>query len=361
VLIHQFVWDWAAEWCLFLVEIVSIYLYFFTWGKIAPRAHNRIGWIFAGASLLTLVIINAILSFMLTPGAWAPHAPAAVWKALLNPSYVPTTLVRALVSFALAGVGAIVLVTFVRGVADSVREKVVALAYKMILPSVLCVPLAGWYFAVMPERAQRFLMGGSAAMQLFMAFGAASFIILAVAAVLATWRRDYSVSTVGSLLMVLFAFVSFGSFEFVREGVRKPYIIEGFMYSTGVTTAKAEGLDERATLATTRQTGVLAAAPWAVPPGKSIEELNAAEKGRAVYDAACLKCHAVDGYNAMRPLVRGWSRTGSDLRYLLDHMEQVRASMPPFPGTDAEKEALAAYLATLNPDVVDPTSVARSR
>jgi mono/diheme cytochrome c family protein len=346
VLIHQFVWDWAAEWVLFLIEIVAIYLYFFTWGKIAPKAHNRIGWVFAGASLLTLAVINGILSFMLTPGAWAPHVPFAVWKALFNPSYVPTTLIRTLVSLAFAGVGAIALVTFVKAAAG-VREKVVALAYKMIVPAVLVVPLFGWVFAVMPERAQRFLMGGAPVMTLFHAFGMASFGILALAAILSLWRRDYRPSTLGATLMVLLAFVSFGSFEFVREGARKPFIIEGFMYSTGVTTDMAAKVDPRATLERTRQVGILHVSPWALPPGKEADELEPVALGESVYRAACLRCHSVDGYNAVRPLVHGWSRP--TVRELLDKMHEVKASMPPFPGTDAEKEALAAYLVSLNP------------
>ena len=263
VLIHQFVWDWAAEWCLFLVEVVSIYLYVFTWDRMGARAHNLIAWVFAVASALTLLIINAILTFMLTPGSWAPHVPGAVWKAIFNPSYLPTTLLRLLVAFALAGVGAIVLATFARGVSDRARRKAVSLGYWMILPSVLCVPLAGWVFGVLSERAQTFLLGGAAPMQLFLAFGIASFLILAFSAGLALWRQDTAPSTLGATLLVLLAFVSFGSFEFVREGIRKPYVIEGFMYSTGVTTDKAEGLDARGTLARTRATGVLAAAPWA--------------------------------------------------------------------------------------------------
>lgn len=35
--------------------------------------------------------------------------------------------------------------------------------------------------------------------------------------------------------MCLLALMVFGSMEFVREGARNPFIIEGFMYSTGVT------------------------------------------------------------------------------------------------------------------------------
>jgi len=346
VLIHQFVWDWAVEWVLFLIEVTAIYLYFFTWGKIKPKAHNRIGWVFAIASVLTLFIINAILSFMLTPGAWAPHAPAAVWKAILNPSYIPTSLVRVAIALAFAGVGAIALATFAKGMDKGVRIKIVRQAYWMILPTVLCLPLAGWIFAVIPARAQAFLTGGAPVMALFLAFGMASFGILFLASAFSLWRKDYSLSTLGTCMLVLFAFVSFGSFEFVREGARKPFLIEGFMYSTGVTVAEQKDLDKRANITRTQKKGVLSASPWSVPHGKRIGDLTPLEMGKAVYEAACLRCHSVDGYNPVRPLVAGWKP--ATIRDLLDRLNEVKAAMPPFPGTEAEKDALTVYLTSLN-------------
>ena len=346
VLIHQFVWGWATEWVMFIVEVTAIYLYFYTWDRIDPKAHNAIGWIFAAASVVTLLVINGILSFMLTPGGWAPFGAGAFWKGIFNPGYWPTTLIRILVSLALAGVGAIVLATFAKGVTGAVRDKIVSLAYKMIVPSVLCLPLSGWAFAVLPERAQTFLMGGAPAMVIFFGFGMASFVVLALSAVAGLLRKDYSTSTMGACLLCLFAFVSFGSFEFVREGIRKPYIIEGFMYSTGVTTAEAASVDTRANLGATRAAGVLTAAPWALPPGKKAGELAGAELGQAVYTAACLRCHSVDGYNAVRPLVKGWSV--QTIRTLLNRPEELKPAMPPFPGTVAEKAGLAAFLQSLN-------------
>ncbi len=251
-----------------------------------------------------------------------------------------------LVSLAFAGVGAIALATFAKGVASGVRDKIVARAYTFIAPSVLCVPLAGWVFAVLPERAQTFLMGGAPAVMLFMAFGLASFGILAVAAIASLLRKDYSTSTLGACMLVLFAFMSFGALEFVREGSRKPYLIEGFMYSTGVTTAKAEGLDSVATLAITQRDGVLSVAPWSLPEGKTLGQLSELEKGQAVYDAACLRCHSVVGYNAMAPLVKGWSV--ETIRTVIDRLDEVKPAMPPFPGNASEQDALTAYLLTLN-------------
>ncbi len=345
LLIHQFVWEWATEWVLFLIEVTSVFLYFFTWGRVKAEVHNRIGWVFAVTSLLTLFIINAILSFMLTPGGWLPHASGAVWKAILNPSYLPTTLIRVLAAFALAGAGAVALAAFVRGADGRVRERVVGLAYKMILPVVLTFPLLAWAFAVIPERAQQLVMGAGPVMLIFGGFGAASLGILWLGAMLGAWRRDYTVSSVQALVTVLLAFAAYGSFEFVREGLRRPYIIEGFMYSTGVTAPAAAGLDRRGNIAQTRAEGVVAFCPWALPPGKTFGQLDPLGKGEAVYRAACLRCHSVDGYSAVRPLVRSWPR--ETIRYWLDHMEEVKLAMPPFPGTEAEKEALTDYLVSL--------------
>ena len=347
LLIHQFVWFWAIEWVFFIIEVVSIHFYCFRWDSMDARAHNRVGWIFAISSLITLFIINAILTFQLTPGSWAPGATYAVWKAILNPTYIPTTILRSVVAFGLAGVFGIALMAFSPSVSKEVRERIVPLCYKFMLPSLLALPMGGWIFLALSPRAKTFLEGGAPVMLIFLSFGMAAFIVIHISAGLSLWRKDFKPSTLGACLLVLLAFISFGAFEFVREGVRKPFIVEGFMYSTGLTTKMAEGVDKRATVALATKSGVLRLAPWALPPGSAVEKLSIAERGQAVYKAACLRCHCVDGYNAMRPLVRGWS--SGTMKHLLDHMAEVKSSMPDFPGTESEKLALIHYLLTLNP------------
>ncbi|HUT01606.1 MAG TPA: cytochrome ubiquinol oxidase subunit I [Phycisphaerae bacterium] len=341
-LIHQFVWDWAIEWVLFLLEGVAIYVYVFRWERMDGRAHNRVGWIFALSSVATLLVINGILSFMLTPGSWRPFDAGTLnYKGLLNPTYLPTSLARVLISLALAGVAGVVLASLDRGMAESARRKLVALSYRLIVPAILCIPLGLWTFTQLSRRAQTFLLGGAAPMVLFLGFGVASTVILCLAAAVSLLRKDHNASSLGGVLLCLLSFVAFGAMEFLREGVRKPYVIEGFMYSTGVTVV-GEEIDGRACLARTRARGVLSAAPWALPAGRDAASLAPAARGRAVYRAACLRCHSVDGYNAMRPLVTGWS--AATIRGLLDHMDEIKPAMPPFPGTTGEKDALAAYL-----------------
>ena len=345
-LIHLFVWGWAAEWAMFLVEVTAIYLYFYTWDRIRPAAHNAIGLIFAISSIITLVLINGILSFMLTPGGWQPLEEYGFWKAFFNPSFFPTTLERALAALALAGAGALLLLSLLKNVLQHTKERITHLAYRMMLPSLLCVLLRVWAFAVIPQRAKDFLQGGSAVMLIFMAVGMASFAILAIASIVAIVRKDYNPSVLGGCLLVLVAFVSYGCYEFVREGVRKPYIIDGFMYSTGVTVG-TEGVDKRANLLDTQKNGIMSVTPWALPPGKSWAQLDDLGRGKAVYMATCHSCHQPErGYNALGPTIRNWPKPF--LRTYLDTMHVLRPAMPHFPGTDAEKDLLTVYLSSLS-------------
>lgn len=66
MLIHNFVFFWAAEWGLFLLEVVSLLAYYYTYpwsrsGRMSPETHMRIGIVYACAGFLSLVLINGII------------------------------------------------------------------------------------------------------------------------------------------------------------------------------------------------------------------------------------------------------------------------------------------------------------
>ena len=61
LLIHTFVFAWATEWVLFLVEAVAIFVYFYTFRTMDPRTHQTIGWIYAGAAWLSLFLVNGVV------------------------------------------------------------------------------------------------------------------------------------------------------------------------------------------------------------------------------------------------------------------------------------------------------------
>ena len=57
-LIHTFVFGWAMEWVCFVGEILALFIYYYKFGKMSPRLHLRIGWLYFIFAWLSLVLIN---------------------------------------------------------------------------------------------------------------------------------------------------------------------------------------------------------------------------------------------------------------------------------------------------------------
>ncbi len=137
-----------------------------------------------------------------------------------------------------------------------------------------------------------------------------------------------------------------GSTEWVREAVRKPYIIYDYMYSNTIRTTEFNKLSA---------TGLLANARWEVPTPE--DRKNPVRLGRKVFRAQCMSCHTINGFNGIRFAVKGWDRDFLDHQIL--YLNQLKGYMPPFIGTDEEREALVAFLLSLN-DGETQTADARS-
>jgi len=107
------------------------------------------------------------------------------------------------------------------------------------------------------------------------------------------------------------------------------------MYSSGVLVSDVPKV---------QQEGILAHAAWIKPDTSRYQGQLAV--GEAVFRAECLRCHeAHEGYNAMAPLVTHWNPPL--ILSALDHLDKLKGFMPPFLGTEEEKQALAGYLMTL--------------
>jgi hypothetical protein len=143
-------------------------------------------------------------------------------------------------------------------------------------------------------------------------------------------------------LLVPFAatLVLLGSFERVREFIRKPYVIGGYMYANGIRVDDYPLLQEEGLLAHASYTAV-----------REVTDANRIEAGRAVFRIACTRCHTAGGVNAVTDRLRDlygnglWDR--DTIKYYLLGMHVSRPYMPPFPGTDAEAGALADFLIDL--------------
>src|SRR5699024_2377040 len=92
----------------------------------------------------------------------------------------------------------------------------------------------------------------------------------------------------------------------------------------------------------------------AASPIKEVTADNQLEAGRELYKGQCITCHTVDGWRTKRAFadrLDGWDEEG--LAGYIATLHETRPFMPPFAGTDEEREALAAYLIKVSNEGID--------
>lgn len=330
-LIHNFVWGWAIEWIFFLVEITSAFLYYYGWDRLDRRTHLVIGWIYFGAAWASLFIINGILSFMLTPGRWLETK--SFWSGFFNPTMLPSLVIRTAVAIALAGLYALLTASTIKD--DALRVRTVRYAASWLLIGAAILPFPGtWYIAEIPPMAREISMGGAPAVTIFAGLSIVLSVVLVVFTFFGPFQRPQHFHVVFAALLAFIGLSLTGVTEWVREAVRKPYIIYGYMYSNSVHVVDVEKM---------RAQGALRTAKWVTT--REVTPQNQMEVGRNLFITQCAQCHTIDGYNGIRPMVKGWREDFID--YQLQHLDELKGYMPPFIGTESERRALAAWLARL--------------
>jgi mono/diheme cytochrome c family protein len=321
-LIHQFVFGWATEWVFFVVEIVALLFYHYLWDRLEARVHLAIGWIYAAAAWLSLAVIDGILSFMLTPGRWL--ATGAFWDGFLNPGYLPSLVFRTAVALMIAGLFG--LISALRARDRALRRFLARYASAwIVLPMLLLLASGWWYFSVSAAELKGELFKGF----WFIGGYRAALLYLSIAlfagglALLIRLPGALSPAVVGVLIAV--GLVWMGSFEFLREIARKPWVVRGYMYSNSVLARDLPRIESE---------GWLKGAVWA-------RKLSKPEAGEDMMAAQCLPCHTVGGRRDLAV------RTASlDVQGLQEQLEAQGASgyMPPFAGDARDREILANYI-----------------
>ncbi|MEW5983804.1 MAG: cytochrome ubiquinol oxidase subunit I [Acidobacteriota bacterium] len=399
-LISTFVWGWAIEWTFFVAEIAAAMVYYYGWDRLSSRSHLAVGWIYFANAWLSLVVINGILTYMLTPGAWV--ATRGFWDGFFNDTYWPGLVARTFASAGLAGLYALLTASWLAG--GDLKEKVARYAaWGWIVPMAIALPLALlWYLAaaagagvpvaeilgaktggigpILSAIFSRSDTGYPIAQAAGFWLILASVTLVVLTLYIALMRaREYR-WPLAACVMVL-GFVAMGSGEWVREDLRKPYVIGQFMFVHGVRLPAAPGVPQpppetsdrfgrdRFTVEALNTNGVLATSAWIRPTTPEMASdylLRVGHEGRELFRVECSWCHTDSGYLAIRPLVRG--KSVSALQTVLTRMaEPVDAQgnpvgwdtaglrlktwrsrrMPPFVGTGDERRTLSAYLALL--------------
>ncbi|MBE0603402.1 MAG: c-type cytochrome [Deltaproteobacteria bacterium] len=329
LLIHIFVFGWATEWVLFLVEVVSIFVYFYTFGRMDDRTHQIVGWIYFIAAWLSLFVINGIIGFMLDPGAWP--ADRSFWSGFFNPLFWPSLFFRTAVACMFAGVYAFLTTAFL---ADPETKRTMTLySGKWVLSSWLAaIPCGIWYFRGVPAEARTLIAGASPTIQRALQAGLWAVVALAVLTLILVILKPARHTRPVSLFVFLSAFVFMGAFEWTREAARRPYVINRVMYSNGVPVADVPRL---------QRTGYLEAALWT--SHKAVDEGNLLEAGKELFIHQCHACHTIGGANN-DILARTRNMSYPAMAAYIRTIHEKRYFMPPFAGTEAEGKALAAFI-----------------
>ncbi len=354
-LIHNFVFGWAIEWVFFIIELSTAAVYYYSWNRISDSLHVKVGWLYAISSFLTLVIINGILAFMLTPGdpwlavAGTGQEASRFWQAFFNPTYFPNLAIRCLICASLAGVWALVTCSRIDGQQKpELKTSLVRWSAKWLLPTFILLPAALlWYLWKVPESQRALLQLGVSTIgtgaftivtRVMLIVMLTSVTIVAVTYFFAL-REPLEFNPGHASAVVFLALIATASGEYVRETLRKPYVIGQHMYSNSVRVKDVDRLNAE---------GYLTRSLWTRNGGAT-----QLEKGEAMFRGQCMACHTVYGYRSMKRLIGERDRKAieSVLAMLHDYKPDspYHAYMPHLAGTREEIDSLAAYLATLNP------------
>jgi hypothetical protein len=345
-LIRVFFWAWFAEWLVFVIEVVAIMAYYLTWKmmKDRKRAHIVLGAGLAFASWITMAVITAILGFMMDPGSWMSEESFV--SGVFNPIYLPQLAFRTPLAMVAAGCFALFLAFFFTRADRDLRAGAVRWLSVWTL-AWLPFSAAGalWYWKVIPA-----WMTGNVPVALgtqkFASWYGDLLVTLAVMVALvllvglAGLAAPRRVPRVALLVPFAATLLLLGSFERVREFIRKPYVIGEYMYANGIR------VDDYPLL---KEEGVLRHATYSAV--REITDTNQVAAGREVFRLTCTRCHTATGVNSVSDRLRelygagDWDR--ETVKYYLLGMHTARPYMPPFPGTDREAGVLADYLVDL--------------
>lgn len=353
VLIHAFVFGWAIEYVFFVLEVCAAFLFYYFWERFDARTHVRMGWIYAGAAWISLVLITGITGFMLHPGRW-PQTHG-FWDGFLNAQFLPQTVARTGGALLLATLYVYLHAAF-RCREPGLLAMISRRSARPGLLGALMVTLGGlWWYLALPASAQAALVA-AAPLNILMSILFAVTVVVFAMLYFGPYRKPGWVTPGFAILLFSFGLAAVGAGEFVREAVRKPYILYDVVLSNQILKEELPALRRDGYL----ESGVWTRAwvaqrhPQAMTAAGGIDEeallaLPAGERaavGEVLFQHHCNDCHAARaGLSAVSQLVRGW--TPEMIHEVVRYPDRSHFFMPPWAGTEPEARLLQEYLAAI--------------
>lgn len=349
-LLRVFFFAWATEWIVFIIELLLIMGYFLSWERLSgpenKKKHILLGILLAFFSWITMAIITAILGFMMNPGQWKGEGildEVSLLASLFNPIYLPQLAFRTAYSMITGGLLVWFLLTFFTAKNSELRVSTIRRISIWILgwvPFLIAASL--WYWKVIPDFMHKnvdvALLGVTFSYwhRNFFWIEIGMVLSFVLAAVCGAFRPQ-KFPTVLLIVPFFFGLWILGHFERVREFIRKPYVIGGYMYANGV---------RKSELPVLQRDGMLTYAAYA--KHRKVTEENKVEAGRDVFMIACSRCHTSEGLNGIvsrfNRMYGGRDWAPDAMKVFIQNMNTSHPYMPPFPGNEKEIDALIAYL-----------------
>jgi mono/diheme cytochrome c family protein len=335
-MLRVFFWPWFIEWIIFTLEVIVIIIYYFmreSWKEHKKKYRVYFGSAYVLLASLSAFIITGILGFMLTSDGWP--LDKSLSSAFFNPSFLPQLLSRLSLAAALGSLFATVYLLFSKRHTELQEEGLAAFGRILFLAIIFLGLSLWWYFDVVPSSFKVhsvFSVLTSRFSQQPWVFWTANVagIFLIILSVLSGLKRSVILSKILVIPALIVTIGLVSEFERIREFIRGPYIIPGYMYSNQIL------LKENAYLS---KEGAIRNAYWFNATEKEPTEV---QKGAYLFGANCSTCHTIGGINDIRDRVKG--RTEDGILVILSHTHDMVPFMPPFTGLDSERQTLAKFL-----------------
>ncbi len=339
MLIRTFVFGWAIEWVFFIVEIVAAFIMYYFWTRLPEKTHIIVAWIYAIAAWISLVLITGITAFMLDSRGLIAHwsETGVFWHAFFNVQFLPQTILRTGASVLLASLYVFLHAAWtLRKPEDGeLLEKVVRrMARPLIFGAVTAALGVGFWFAMLSPRVL-LVMERAVLLNVLLTifFGLCGLMTLLI--VLGPMLNPRSINVGFAACLFILGLVALSSAEFIREAVRKPWIVDQVVLGNQI---YGDEITDR------QENGFLRSAKWQSIPKDKVRQ------GGMVFMYHCNNCHATDhGMSAAGPLL-----VGEDKQRIMDKIRTLNEptfSMPPWSGTEEELDALSEYLLTIRPEM----------
>jgi mono/diheme cytochrome c family protein len=335
-MLRIFFWPWFIEWIVFTCEVIFILIYYFTWSRWVREKklkHIYLGMMYVFLAICSAWLITGILGFMLTSDGWPWDK--SFWPAFLNPSYLPQLLLRIGIAFLLGSLFSAAFLLFTRR-EGTFRIEALKLFGKGALISFSATVVFTWrYFSVVPSTFKTHAVCAvltsrfSQQPEIFWYVNCAGAIVLFTFS-LVSMRGSSALAKILIIPALLVSMVFVGEFERIREFIRGPYLMPGYMYANQVLLNEAPFFNKE---------GILKNDPWLT---MSSDNQGTAAQGADLFARNCSVCHTIGGINDIAKKVDG--RTVDGIFVILAHTHEMIPFMPPFSGTEEERRTLAGFL-----------------